>query len=283
MRNIVIDEEFKSLLPALDAETLRRLEENILQNGCRDSLVLWGDVLVDGHNRYAICTKHDLPFNTVDKEFSSREEALIWIISTQVSRRNLTPIQMSHFRGLHYRSARKILKNEGGKNQFNKEEEVKDQNDPKPQTLTTAEFIAKKYNVSAPTVKRDAKISAAIDAIGETSLTAKNMIINGEVAFKKKELTELASMPKDEIAELAMKIEGGLYGNDKAGAEAPARAPTPVEIALKSLRQLDKPMERLETVFAAEVQKITRIAEKTALRKELWTYIVALEKLYSMI
>jgi hypothetical protein len=25
-------------------------------------LVLWGDMLVDGHNRYGICRKHGLPF-----------------------------------------------------------------------------------------------------------------------------------------------------------------------------------------------------------------------------
>ena len=50
------------------------LEENILQNGCRDSLVLWGDILVDGHNRYEICTKHNIPFSTIEKQFDSHEE-----------------------------------------------------------------------------------------------------------------------------------------------------------------------------------------------------------------
>jgi hypothetical protein len=33
-----------------------------LLGGCRDALVLWGDVLVDGHNRYGICTKHGIAF-----------------------------------------------------------------------------------------------------------------------------------------------------------------------------------------------------------------------------
>ena len=38
---VVIDEEFRVLLPALDDETFRLLEESILQHGCRDPLVLW--------------------------------------------------------------------------------------------------------------------------------------------------------------------------------------------------------------------------------------------------
>ena len=91
MREIIIDEVFKSLLPVLDDETYALLEENLLQNGCRDSLVLWNDILIDGHNRYELCVKHEIMFNTINREFESREEAMIWIVSNQVSRRNLTP------------------------------------------------------------------------------------------------------------------------------------------------------------------------------------------------
>ena len=36
MQKIILDDEFKFLLPALDAETYRLLEENTLQYGVRD-------------------------------------------------------------------------------------------------------------------------------------------------------------------------------------------------------------------------------------------------------
>ena len=77
MREIIIDEEFMSLLPALDEETFRLLEENILEHGCRDPLVLWNGILIDGYNRYKILTYHDLDFNTVEMEFNNREEVKI--------------------------------------------------------------------------------------------------------------------------------------------------------------------------------------------------------------
>ena len=41
MHEIILDEEFKTLLPALDAETFKGLEENILQYGVRDPVVLY--------------------------------------------------------------------------------------------------------------------------------------------------------------------------------------------------------------------------------------------------
>lgn len=87
--NIVIDKEFQSLIPPLTKEEYEGLEQSILAEGCRDALVLWGDVLVDGHNRYEICMAHDVAFKTVQKEFTDRNDALRWIILNQFGRRNL--------------------------------------------------------------------------------------------------------------------------------------------------------------------------------------------------
>ena len=87
---IVIDEEFKKLIPPLTADEFVGLEKSLLDEGCRDALVLWGDTLIDGHNRYEICTKYHIPFETVQKEFASRDDVLLWMIDTQNARRNLS-------------------------------------------------------------------------------------------------------------------------------------------------------------------------------------------------
>lgn len=86
---IQIDSEFKNLIPPLSSEERQGLESSLLKEGCRDALVLWGEILVDGHNRYEICTQHDIPFKTVQREFESREAVIEWIILNQFGRRNL--------------------------------------------------------------------------------------------------------------------------------------------------------------------------------------------------
>ena len=88
-----IDNEFKNLIPALTDEEYKGLEQSILSEGCRDALVLWGDILVDGHNRYEICSKHGIAFNTVQKDFGSRDDAILWMMQNQLSRRNLNDFQ----------------------------------------------------------------------------------------------------------------------------------------------------------------------------------------------
>ena len=88
-----IDKEFQSLIPPLTAEEYAGLEESILSEGCRDALVVWGDTLIDGHNRYEICTKHGIPFDTVEMDFPTRDDVKLWMMRNQLARRNLNDMQ----------------------------------------------------------------------------------------------------------------------------------------------------------------------------------------------
>jgi hypothetical protein len=85
-----INPEFQGLVPALSAEEVLGLEESLLNEGCRESLVTWQNYLIDGHHRYSICHKHNIPFKTVEKlELESELDVKIWMIKNQFSRRNL--------------------------------------------------------------------------------------------------------------------------------------------------------------------------------------------------
>ena len=86
---LTIDKEFKELIPPLTEDEYNGLEQSLLNEGCRDALVVWDDILVDGHNRYEICQKHNIPYKTINKEFDTRDDVIVWIIKNQFSRRNL--------------------------------------------------------------------------------------------------------------------------------------------------------------------------------------------------
>ena len=86
-----IDDEFKNALPPLTDAEFTLLETNVVENGCEMPLVVWNGVIVDGHNRYKICRKHNIPFAVEEKSFSSKDEAELWIVQNQIGRRNLSP------------------------------------------------------------------------------------------------------------------------------------------------------------------------------------------------
>jgi len=89
MNTITIDPEFKALIPPLAPEEYAQLEANIRAEGCRDPLVLWDGVIIDGHNRYEICTKHGIGFEKISKSFESRAHVRVWMRNNQKGRRNL--------------------------------------------------------------------------------------------------------------------------------------------------------------------------------------------------
>lgn len=92
--NIVVLEELKAYIDPLTPDEHDALERSLLAEGCRDALVLWGEVLVDGHNRYGICQKHGLPFQTVQNpRFTSMEDVHLWMIDQHLGRRSLSDFQ----------------------------------------------------------------------------------------------------------------------------------------------------------------------------------------------
>ena len=88
-----IDEEFKSLIPPLTESEFNTLKESIINEGCRDPLVIWDDIIIDGHNRYNICMSEGIIFKKVEKNFDNRDDAKIWILENQLGRRNLNDAQ----------------------------------------------------------------------------------------------------------------------------------------------------------------------------------------------
>ena len=89
-RSPVILPEMAELLPPLSAEQSAALEEDLLRNGCYSPIIVNEDmVIVDGHNRQALCEKHGLPYTMAVFSFEDLLEAKQWALDTQKGRRNL--------------------------------------------------------------------------------------------------------------------------------------------------------------------------------------------------
>lgn len=92
--NIVVNPDLKAYIDPLTPDEHDALERSLLAEGCRDALVLWGDVLVDGHNRYGICQKHGIAFQTLQsKQFKTMEDVHLWMIDQHLGRRSVSDFQ----------------------------------------------------------------------------------------------------------------------------------------------------------------------------------------------
>lgn len=185
--NIVIDNEFKSLIPSLTDEEYAGLEASILEEGCRDALVLWGNILIDGHNRYEICTKHGIAFNTVQKDFDSRDDVKLWMIGNQLARRNISNFAEVTLRSKSDEIIANRKKNQGVRTDlFAKSQKSYE-------TTDTTKEIARLANVGTNTASRVITINKKIDkAIAENKQIAgqepeqlKKKLMDGDVSINK--------------------------------------------------------------------------------------------------
>ena len=222
-QHIVINEELKAYIDPLTPDEWDALERSILAEGCRDALVLWGDVLVDGHNRHAICSKHGLPFRTVQNpRFKSMDDVHLWMIDQHLGRRSVSDFQ----RGVLALRKKEIVAakraqaiqaaplpaDAGSAAEANAAASVSDQARPDPaaysvpEPLNTREAIAKAARLSSSQVVLIEKIQkqAAPEVVaavksGEISINAAAAVASLPV----EEQVAAASAGKDELRQAA--------------------------------------------------------------------------------
>ena len=207
---ILIDEEFKSLIPVLSPEEKSQLENNLLCEGCRDPLVIWKgyNILLDGHNRYEICVKNGINYELIEIELPSREEAHLWMMRNQLGRRNLQPEALSYFRGkLQAALKQKVGRKKKDKNEHQNDaqknlDENEHQNDAKAKT---AAILGNQFKVSQATIERDAKYAKAVDQITElvgSQIRPKILSKTTTKKLTKKKTLELAKSAKSKPEEV---------------------------------------------------------------------------------
>ncbi|MFZ6772843.1 hypothetical protein ACO0LB_08985 [Undibacterium sp. SXout7W] len=92
--SIIIHDALRAYIDPLTEHEFAALERSLLTEGCRDALVCWGDVLIDGHNRYAICQRHQIPFNVIqNNQFNNIEDVQLWMIDNHLARRSVSDFQ----------------------------------------------------------------------------------------------------------------------------------------------------------------------------------------------
>jgi len=194
---MIIDNEFSNLIPALTDTEYAGLRESIIQEGIRDALIIWNDTLLDGHNRYKIAQELGLQYQTKSIELPNREAAKQWIITNQLSRRNLTEQQASYLRGKLY---------EANKKQGYRTDLTSGKN---CQKLISSKNIASEYGVSERTIRNDATFATAVDKVAEViGEDAKIGILSGVANVPKKDVLELIDIHK-EAPEFIPKIISG--------------------------------------------------------------------------
>jgi hypothetical protein len=204
---ITVDAEFASLIPPLSVDELRELEASLLEHGgARDPLIVWdrGDgshpVLLDGHNRLAICRRLGLPFTAKGLRFADRDQAAKWMERNQLGRRNLSRNDFMLLLGRLYNRTKDPSGGHGRKNHAYAGRKSR----------RTADQLAEEYGVDEKTVRRAGKFEQAAEKLGVA-----REIASGRLKVEASKLVAAAkSLPDNPTREQALDAIGKALAAD---------------------------------------------------------------------
>ncbi len=204
VHKLKIDPKFETLIPPLSAEEFKTLEENIKRDGCREPICAWNKAIVDGHNRYKICSTNNIPFYIQEINFNSKDEAINWICANQLRRRNISDETRRYLIGKRY-EVEKIInakKNPRGRNQYTVE-----LNKIAVSNTDTAIALGKEYNIASCTVRKYASYAKLVDKLSKKNPEIIPEIFKGNIKISYESTKQLTRKNKAGVNTFKNKIE----------------------------------------------------------------------------
>ena len=257
----IIDSEFQSQIPALTDEEFQQLEENILSEGeVLSPLIVWGNILVDGHNRYKILQQHpEIPYTTrsISCTCETREDVLAWICKHQLGRRNLTPEQKKFLIGKQYHSE----KSTRGGNHGNQYTQVANcQIDNLPPVENTTERIAKENNVSPSFVIRAEQFMKTVELMEKYCPGIQEEILSGKLKLSQREATIIRGTPTEALPTVV-----STWREEKLNGKPDDSADT-----YENLELLSKVTENnFSTAATSKIQTVDHVADAEGMFSEI--------------
>ena len=168
LSQLKIDPEFQNQINPPSFEETHQLEMNILkEERVLNPIITWNGYIVDGHTRYQILRKYPfIPFEVIEKEFSSRYEALVWICKNQLGRRNLTPEQKKFLIGKQAKAEKQIKSFHGNQYTLASESGLV-QNEPDRTKHGSRSKVAAEHGTSESYVYRAEQFARGVEAAEE--------------------------------------------------------------------------------------------------------------------
>ena len=189
------DNEFYNLIPHLATEAKNLLEKNLLKHGCKEPIMVWKNIILEGFEQYEICKRHKLPFTIEYLTFSSREEAIIWSCFKQLDSKKLSIEYQRYLIGKIYLTDKRL------RSKMSTKGSPMDDS-PQENTQPISPVLERKYHISGPTVYRYSVFAEAIDEIAKKNAVIAKIILAGNITISHNTILDISRLPTEKIKKL---------------------------------------------------------------------------------
>lgn len=238
MKELKINPELRDFIPPLSGEEKEQLEDSLLKYGYKGSpIYTWHGFIVDGHNRYELCRKHNIEYDVEELDLGDNMtiiDIMDWMINTQLGRRNLLPQQRiavwDKFRRIvekdnQERKSKKIASSNSTRNLNDVQLDNNEISNDKNTSNYTRQQIATKAKVGLGTIARYDKVMNSGNEDVKKKMESGELTINAAYekvreSEKKKENMNNEQSPSQqktyqEVAQLFGGIQQGHLPNRK--------------------------------------------------------------------
>jgi hypothetical protein len=268
--NITVSPELKAYIDPLTPDEHAALERSLLSEGCRDALVLWGEILVDGHNRYGICQKHGLPFQTVQNpRFQSMDDVHLWMIDQHLGRRSVSDFQRGVLalrkREILAERREQVLASESSASLEGRMGDVALSDEPVAKPLHSREDIAKAARLSSSQVVQIEKIQKQAAPELVEALKAGSLSLNAAAAvasLPEEEQRSAVMGGKDELKQAAKRVREAKRRPPKAETESTEGAAAPGAAPVDEISVLKQQVDALQTENASLREQVATLRNR---------------------
>ena len=98
------DEDFLLLKQPLSDRDYIKLKHSLFTEGCKEHILVWHGIIIDGNKRYEICKENNIRFKIRHSMFRSKAEAFVYICKEELQRNDLINEMYKYLIGRLYQS-----------------------------------------------------------------------------------------------------------------------------------------------------------------------------------
>ena len=264
---LVTNRVFLSLSVPFEPERERELEKRLLQDGCREPIITWDGVIVDGYKRHHICAAEAIEFSVEEMDFPSEEEAISWVCRRRIPEYPKHSVPYRYLVGRLYNAQKRIYR------EIRKQPEDMRTIQLNPDWDRVSYYIADEFNLNHATIENHGTYATWLEQIADKAWPLFKAILSRTIAATRKEIRSYAEMDVNQLTDLCRNRWG--LENDKESAlrirerrrrrEPETRAnEIPLTVGVKEMPAYDPDMELrgLTLTIPTWIMAIARVRKK---------------------
>ena len=241
-----IDPEFRRLSVPLSPEEENRLENSLLREGCREPIVVWHGCILDGHKRYEICNYEEMEYETVEMDFATKDEALLWVCKKHLAAVKPNSTVFRYLLGKRYVLEREMYKKNPEKIHINYVKKV-------ARVGAVCGTLAEETSMNPGTVRKYGTLALQLDQIAEKDMAMFEAILAEKIQLTYGKVIKYSEMEPAKLISMRRRL---LHDDIKMRRRKPRKKAVeseskeekkeqtaPLEMGIKEMPMFDPDME----------------------------------------